>query len=494
MTIEELEQLLPRGEGIDIEFKTAQFELSKNVFESICAFLNRNGGHLLLGVTDNGSVTGVLEDCIPQMIKNLVTTAHNPKKFNPPVSILPEVLDYDGKKIIYAYVPQSSKVHSVHGLIFDRNGDGDLDITRHSWSLEDLYLRKQRVNTESQVIPFFELADCDKKLLKRARMLAAVERPDHPWLHLNDSDLISSAGLYAKDMATGKFGMTLAAALLFGRDATIQNILPHYRTDALVRIENIDRYDDRDDIRTNLIDSYDRLMAFIAKHLPDRFHLEGDQRISIRSKLFREIVSNLLIHREFAQRLPARLVIERFRVYTENPNRAHGWGPLDPLNVKAFPKNPFIAKFFREIGRADELGSGILNVFKYGPQYSPGPGPAPELIEGDIFTASIPWRRPTDYNGTPPNSGVVAEDSHTYIGLRYYVHLDSHEKEIMEILRRNPMATLAQMSEQIGVSKTTVGNKIARLKKQQFLKRIGSDKNGYWVVQKNISTLDPSSR
>jgi ATP-dependent DNA helicase RecG len=37
---------------------------------------------------------------------------------------------------------------------------------------------------------------------------------------------------------------------------------------AIVRIQNTDRYDDRDDIRVNLIDSYDRLMGFVAKHLP----------------------------------------------------------------------------------------------------------------------------------------------------------------------------------------------------------------------------------
>lgn len=41
------------------------------------------------------------------------------------------------------------------------------------------------------------------------------------------------------------------------------------RTDAILRVQNLDRYDDRDDIRTNLIESYDRLMAFVAKHVAD---------------------------------------------------------------------------------------------------------------------------------------------------------------------------------------------------------------------------------
>ena len=41
-----------------------------------------------------------------------------------------------------------------------------------------------------------------------------------------------------------------------------------------------------------------------------------------------------------------------------------------------------IAKFFREIGLADELGSGVKNVTQYLKVYS---GVVPEFIEADIF-------------------------------------------------------------------------------------------------------------
>ena len=50
MTVEKVKQLLQRGENIDIEFKTSQFDINKGVFDSICGFLNRMGGHLLRGV------------------------------------------------------------------------------------------------------------------------------------------------------------------------------------------------------------------------------------------------------------------------------------------------------------------------------------------------------------------------------------------------------------------------------------------------------------
>ena len=97
---------------------------------------------------------------------------------------------------------------------------------------------------------------------------------------MNNEDLLRSAQLLKKDRQTCQEGIILAGILLFGKDETILRAVPHHRTDAILRRKNPDRYDDRDDIRTNLMDSNDRLMAFVAKHLPDPFFLEEDVRAS----------------------------------------------------------------------------------------------------------------------------------------------------------------------------------------------------------------------
>ena len=52
-----------------------------------------------------------------------------------------------------------------------------------------------------------------------------------------------------------------------------------------------------------------------------------------------------------------------------------------------FPKNPAISKVFREIGLADELGSGMRNTYKFTELYSGG---VPQFIEGDVFKTVIP--------------------------------------------------------------------------------------------------------
>ncbi len=46
MTIEELKKLINTGEKIDVEFKKSENDLNKDVYESVCSFNNRNGGHI----------------------------------------------------------------------------------------------------------------------------------------------------------------------------------------------------------------------------------------------------------------------------------------------------------------------------------------------------------------------------------------------------------------------------------------------------------------
>lgn len=95
--------------------------------------------------------------------------------------------------------------------------------------------------------------------------------------------------MYGIDRATGQQGYNLAAVMLFGKDDVIQDVVPAYVTDALVRRVDRDRYDDREIVKTNLIESYEQLMGFARKHLPDKFFLEGDRRKSLRNIIAQDV-------------------------------------------------------------------------------------------------------------------------------------------------------------------------------------------------------------
>jgi len=102
-------------------------------------------------------------------------------------------------------------------------------------------------------------------MLPRIRQLAVNRFKDHPWKTMSDAELLQSAGLISEDLEAGTKGYNLAAVMLLGRDDVIKSVSPAYRTDALLRKVNTDRYDDRLIVETNLIDSYDMLMGFAKK-------------------------------------------------------------------------------------------------------------------------------------------------------------------------------------------------------------------------------------
>ena len=334
---QQLKSLISKGEGIDLEFKSCRNQLNNNVYKTVCAFLNRHGGIILLGIHDDGTIKGIDPESEVQIRKDFITAINNPQKISPPTYLSIDDVEVDSKKLLRIYVPESSQVHRCNGRIYDRNEDGDLDITDHTIQVAHLYQRKQATYSENRVYPQVQPTALRTDLIERCRRHVRINKQSHPWVDMDDLDLLKSAQLYLTDQETGEQGVTLAGVMLFGTDQQILQVCPAHRTDLILRKVNVERYDDRDLVRTNLIDSYDRILDFVKKHLPDPFYLEGTERRSIRDVIFREVASNILIHREYASGVPARLMIEYGRVITENANRPHGFGLLNPETAVPFP-------------------------------------------------------------------------------------------------------------------------------------------------------------
>ena len=142
---------------------------------------------------------------------------------------------------MHIYVPVGTQVCRHNGKIFDRSHEADLDITNNSDSVYRLYARKQDSYYVNKVTGF-GLSDLRSDLIDRARKMSRIRNMNHPWLTMGDEEFLRSAGLILKDDEKHREGITLAAILLFGEDITIMSALPQHKTDAIFRVENVDRY------------------------------------------------------------------------------------------------------------------------------------------------------------------------------------------------------------------------------------------------------------
>lgn len=398
---------------------------------------------------------------------DIANLANNPQKLDPPCILSPVVVEHGGKKVLVLHVPASPQVHRCAGVVYDRGHDGDFRV-QDPVRIAEIVNRKRGYHTEQVVYPWLKFKDFEPAVFRKARSCIKVYHPDHPWLRLSNKDMLVKAGLWRIDSATRTEGYTLAAGLLFGKEEVIQQLIPAYKIDALVRRENLDRYDDRLNIRVNLIDAYDLLMEFVAKHLPDPFHLEGTQRISLREKIFREIVANLLVHREYTDARPATLIIYRDRLETTNAAIPHGHGPIRLDRFTPFPKNPTLSKFFMQMGRGEELGSGVLNVNKYLPFYAKGA--KPRFVEGDPFITIIPLPSEAVETGTGKTTQKTTQKP------------PSTTQKILDVIRSAPYCSRVTIAQAVGITPDGVKYHLRRLQQTGCLRRIGPDKGGHWEV------------
>ena len=128
-----------------------------------------------------------------------------------------------------------------------------------------------------------------------------------------------------------------------------------------------------------------------------------------------------------------------------------------------------IAGVFKEIGLADELGSGVRKLFRYCKLYS---GRDPELIENDIFRFILPLseENQASYDKTSVETPVEASEKTS----------EKTSEKIIELMRENANVSAVEIAQTIGLTSRAVEMQIAELKDSARIKRIGPDKGGHW--------------
>ncbi len=63
------------------------------------------------------------------------------------------------------------------------------------------------------------------------------------------------------------------------------------------------------------------------------------------------------------------------------------------------------------------------------------------------------------------------------------VKLTENQRRLLEILKRDPTATMDALAKQVGIARRNVALNLKKLQEARLLERIGADRNGRWVVK-----------
>lgn len=224
------------AEDEELEFKTARGGLPESLWETYSAMANTHGGVILLGVEDNGHISGVADPS--RMKKAFWDTINNRGKVSANLlsdGDVSEVL-HEQATILAIRVPWASRYQRPVFLkqnpltgTYRRNFEGDYHCTEQEVGrmLSDRAVEP----ADSRILDKFGLDDLDRLSLQQYRQRFASFKPTHPWLSLDDIGLLARLGGWRRERQSGREGLTVAALLMFGTDEAIREGVSQYHVD-----------------------------------------------------------------------------------------------------------------------------------------------------------------------------------------------------------------------------------------------------------------------
>ena len=394
----DINELLSRGEGVDIECKKAADTCPKAIWETYSAFANTKGGWILLGISEKRSqqgesifsVSGVAD--VSKVLAEFWNAINSDKvSANLLLEEDVEVLEHQGKSVIAIHVspadyrdrPVYINGNPMKGT-YRRNHEGDY----HCREAEIKAMFRDAADTGNDVgvLEGFTLEDLDRETLQAYRREFEYNHPDHVWNRLDDGDFLRNLGAMGKDRKTGKVWLTAAGLLLLGTGVAIRERFSNIRLDYLdkANLAPGSRWSHRltyDGMwENNLYQFVRRIFPWMSEGVRRPFRMEGMVRqddTPIHTAL-REAVINMVIHADYMMTGVLQVVKEDKRITFANP----GFLKLPTERIyeggHAVARNPVLQNMLRMIGLGENIGSGFSKILS---AWSEAGWPRPEIHE-----------------------------------------------------------------------------------------------------------------
>jgi ATP-dependent DNA helicase RecG len=289
-----LSQLLAQGESEQVEFKSG-VDKEPHIEEAACAFLNAQGGTIVVGVKDDGHLVGLpgVEEKVPEVQRRLLAA------ISPPAPLSVTVENMQGKKLIVIDVPQGlEKPYVCKGKIMVRRGT---DVVPAGAS-EISYLIGQRAHTEArwERLPALgvEEDDLDAALIRKVAETIKERRGYTTDPGKKPTKVLERLGLVQAGLITN------AALVLFGKNPA--EWYPQTRVRA-ARFRGDDRTEfvDNKVFEGSLFSLVETLVSFVQSHIPLASSLAPDElqrrdRLAYPLAAIREAIVNALVHRDYS--------------------------------------------------------------------------------------------------------------------------------------------------------------------------------------------------
>lgn len=288
---------------------------------------------------------------------------------------------------------------------------------------------------------------------------------------------------------------TLAAMLLFGNHGYSIHIGRFKATDTII-----------DDllIKAPLLPALEEAMIFIKKHINLSYEFDGSlERKEIWQyplDVIREFLLNAVVHRDYKNATDLVIKIFDDRIVFSNPGTLFGSLTLKDLEKDDYIssiRNKLLAEAFFLTGDIEKYGTGFIRIRK---QLKESKTVTYKISEvGDFFRVELLEIRSTDVKKDSVKASIdaangfidpVKEFVDPVKDLENKFNLTKNQISILTAVKENKKITQKKLAEIVGITRKNVLNNMKKLKEKGVLKRVGSDKTGYWKVIVKLSETD----
>lgn len=362
MGSEGIEQLIAGGETFTVEFKADVND--DELTEAVVCMMNGDGGWVLIGVDDDGTVRGARprhgRSTDGRRVEAMIAN-----RTSPAVNVEVTVDQIDGADVVVVRVPKvPSVVSTTSGRYVRRAIDVDgrpqcLPMLPHETQARTTSLGTRDLS--ALPLPDLHADDLDAKELDRFRNLAGGGG-DSIIAELSDNDLLAALGFRTIDGV-----LTLGAALMFGTTDVLRTFVP---THALV-FQVLDEHDvvhANRDLHAPLVQAMVELTEAVKPYNPEEEIEDGLFRVGLplySDIAVRELIANALVHRDYSTNGQVRVAIEARALSVSSTGGFPDGITIDNLlTAPPQPRNPLIADAFKRAGLVERTGRGVNRVYR----------------------------------------------------------------------------------------------------------------------------------
>ncbi len=383
----EIGKLIQQGESLSLEFKSDLKCLpDRELVAAVVSLANTEGGDLLLGVEDDGMVTGLHANHlnvsgIPSLIAN---------KTNPAVSVRVERYDLQGKGIARISVPKSRQLVSTSdGLLVRRRLKLDGTPEAVPFYPHEFIQRQSSMGLiDPSVMVLEEVEASQLDPLQRLRIRNAIKKygGEQSLLALADEELDGALGLCRE--VNGIRQPTIAGLLLLGTEDLLRTHLPAY--EVAFQVLNGTDVKVNEFFRKPLLETFEEVEILFKARIEEEEIQVGLFRVPVPNydrRAFREAFVNALVHRDFSRLGAVHVKINDEGLSISSPGGFVEGVTLDNLLV-ADPRsrNPLLADVIKRIGLAERTGRGIDRIFEGMLRYG---RPIPDYSMSNEYTVRV---------------------------------------------------------------------------------------------------------